>query len=514
MTKPELSPMNFQPPGPVAASWVADTETPFPLIMGPIESGKTTSAIFKGTWFSTRMMPPGQDGVIRVKGTVIRDQYRPLYRTTLQSWFKWFPKDYPGSKFTGGDDRPAQHHIRYQLPKGIILDMVVDFYAVAGHRLEELLRGYETTWSWLNEADLLTEDVPGYMYGRCGRYPSPGQLGPEHQRKLAAGEWAMPKQVFGDLNPPDIEHWIYKRCVENREIWPGYKLYRQPGGRTGKHENSRFVPAIKYQQMADANNGDPLYIRRMIDAEFGYSRDGEPVYSEFSEALHVADKPLEPVSGLPVIIGLDGGQGLHPAATLHQAMPDGQWRTLDEVSLGRVGSDRFIEALLTLLEAKYAHCDTFKAFIDPSAFYGADKESGELTFVDKLSRALGIVIDPAPSNELALRHDAVRQLLRHMIDGRRPGYLVSPNCRVTIAGFVAYYRYLKRDPRATVTLDPVPQKNHPHSDIHDSIQYGALGQRGRHIVMTKGSAAGRAGFNPKGFSDASVIKSNFDVFNA
>jgi hypothetical protein len=32
--------------------------------------------------------------------------------------------------------------------------------------------------------------------------------------------------------------------------------------------------------------------------------------------------------------------------------------------------------------------------------------------------------------------------------------------------------------------------------------------------MTKGSAAGRAGFNAQGFSDASVIKSNFDVFNA
>ena len=488
--KPEHSLTAFLPPGPVAAAWINDLTTPFPLIMGPFESGKTTSAIFKGPYWSTRVMPPCSDGVIRVKGTVIRDQFRPLYRTTLPSWFKWFPKDYPGSKFTGGDDRPANHKIRYQLPGGVILDMDVDFYAVSGHRLEELLRGYETSWCWMNEADLLTEDVPGYMFGRCGRYPSPGLLPDVYQQRLARGEWMMPRQVYGDMNPPDIEHWAYKRCVEEHEQWPGYKLYRQPGGRSGKHENARFVSTAKYHEMAAANKGDPLLIRRMVDGEFGYTRDGQPVYPEFSEELHKADKPLEPVPELPLIIGLDGGQGLHPAATLHQAMPNGQWRTLDECYIGRAGGDRFIEALLDLLEQRYRSCAQLMAFIDPSAFYGADKEAGELTFVDKLSKALGCVVDPAPSNELGLRHDAVRQTLRHMVDGRTPGRLVSPRCRMLIAGYVSYYRYLRRHPGASQTYDPQPQKNE-HSHIHDSDQYAILGTRGRHLVMAKGAAAGR-----------------------
>ena len=509
MSKPQFSLTNFLPPGPVAASWIDDLTTPFPLLMGPFESGKTTSAIFKGPYWSTRVMPPCQDGVIRVKGTVIRDQFRPLYRTTLPSWFKWFPKDYPGSKFTGGDDRPANHKIRYQMPGGVILELDVDFYAVAGHRLEELLRGYETSWCWMNETDLLTDDVPGYMYGRCGRYPSPGLLPAHFQAKLQRGEWTLPRQVFGDLNPPDIEHWVYKRCVEHADQWPGYKLFRQPGGRSGRHENARFVSAAKYDEMARANSGDPLLIRRMVDGEFGYSRDGEPVYPEFNEDVHVASADLEPVPELPLIIGIDGGMGLHPAASLHQALPNGQWRQLDEVYIGRAGGDRFIEALLTTLEARYLRCPTLRAFIDPSAFYGADKDSGEMTFVDKLSKALGVVVDPAPSNELGFRHDAVRQLLRHTVDGRTPGFLVNKRCRMSIAGFVSYYRFLKRDPRATVTLDPTPQKNE-HSHVHDAIQYAALGGRGYALVMAKGAAAGRVQMNNLA-PGHTLLASGFDV---
>lgn len=510
--RPEFSLTNFVPPGPVAAAWIADLTTPFPLIMGPFESGKTTSAIFKGPYWSTRAMPPCQDGVIRVKGTVIRDQFRPLYRTTLPSWFKWFPKDYPGSKFTGGDDRPANHKIRYQLPGGVILDLDVDFYAVAGHRLEELLRGYETSWCWLNETDLVTDDVPGYMFGRCGRYPSPALLPASYQNKLASGEWTMPRQVFGDLNPPDIEHWVYKRCVEDTEKWPAYKLYRQPGGRSGKHENARFVSAAKYHQMAEANKGDPLLVRRMVDAEFGYSRDGEPVYAEFNDELHVAKAPIEPVPGLPLIIGIDGGQGLHPAASLHQATPDGQWRQLGEVYIGRAGGDRFIEALLTELELRYSRVLDMKVFADPSAWYGVDKESGELSFVDKLAKALGCSVEPAPSNELGLRHDAVRQTLRHMVSGRVPGFLVSPTCRMSIAGFVSYYRYLKRHPGASQTMDLVPQKNE-HSHVHDSIQYAVLGARGRALVMDKAARAGRVGPG-RAAPGPTTLASQFDPMRA
>ncbi len=53
-------------------------------------------------------MPVCADGVIRARGVVTRDNYRSLQRTTLPSWFNQFPKDLPGAKFEGGQDRPSR----------------------------------------------------------------------------------------------------------------------------------------------------------------------------------------------------------------------------------------------------------------------------------------------------------------------------------------------------------------------------------------------------------------------
>lgn len=52
-----------------------------------------------------------------------------------------------------------------------------------------------------------------------------------------------------------------------------------------------------------------------------------------------------------------------------------------------------------------------EAWADPSAFYGADRQAGELAHMEIVARALNVSILPAPSNEPALRQDAVRWYL-------------------------------------------------------------------------------------------------------
>ena len=117
---------SYVPPGPIAAQYIRDDDATVCAIMGPVGSGKTHATIFKALRF-TAMMPPCRDGVIRAKGAVVRDSYRTLYATTLASWFHWFPKDFPGSKFTGGDDRPATHEIEFTTQRGRRIHLIVEF---------------------------------------------------------------------------------------------------------------------------------------------------------------------------------------------------------------------------------------------------------------------------------------------------------------------------------------------------------------------------------------------------
>ena len=45
----------------------------------------------------------------------------------------------------------------------------------------------------------------------------------------------------------------------------------------------------------------------MVDAQYAPSADGEPVYPEYSDELHLAAEELRPVPRIPIRLGLDHG---------------------------------------------------------------------------------------------------------------------------------------------------------------------------------------------------------------
>jgi hypothetical protein len=93
--------------------------------------------------------------------------------------------------------------------------------------------------------------------------------------------------------------------------------------------------------------------------------------------------------------------------------------------------------------------------------------------------ALRIPLTPAPTNEIPLRVEAVRNLLVGAIDSNTRGLIVSPDCKMSIDGFMAMYRY-KLLPDGTVQnhANPRPEKNE-HANVHDALQYVCLGLQGR-----------------------------------
>jgi len=472
----EHSVFNYTPPGPIAQAFL-DSDEPMPDIMGPWGSGKTTTAIFKSS-VQTLRMPVCKDGVIRARGCILRDNFRTLYRTTLESWFKFFPRDFPGATFEGGQDRPAKHTIRFLTPSGRRIEMVVDFYAIGDHAIEELLKGYEPSWAWINEKDLVASRVGTWLYGRTGRYPS--------RDMLADPDAHRPRQVWGDFNPPIIGHHLYEDHVETPR--PGMRLFQQPSGLSDQAENRAGTTRAYYEEMARTMRPDE--VRRFVHGEWGHVVGGAPVYPEFAYDRHVPKVRMEPVDGLPISLGLDAGGS--PAVVIRQGLPNGQVRWLSELCADPgTGPGRFAEMLVEHLAASYRGIPVRNGWGDPSAFFGNDRQAGELSWMEIIGKAIGVPVLPAPSNDPGVRQDAVAWSLRRRIDGETEAFQVNADCKMLVGGLMGNYRY-GLNPHETLGARPAPVKN-KYSHPHDAGQYVELGSRGLAGVINEAARAGRPG---------------------
>lgn len=496
-----FDPYHYRPPGPVTLEFLRSRElTPF--IMGPVGGGKTTTCAFKRI-VACNWMPPMRDQVVRDRWVVVRDTFRSAEKTVLASWQQWFPKGYPGSTWTGGNDREVVHILKFRRSDGRICELRTEFVGLNGARVEAKMRGWEISGAWLNEADTLDDESLRYLEQRVGRYPKKDDLLDPSQPRF--------RQVIGDLNAPDVDNWIYKTFIE--EPKPGRVLFMQPSGLSIDAENRNQLEPDYYDRIVATE--EEWYVRRFVHNEFGWSRDGKPVYEQFNARLHVSPTKLDPVDDAELLIGLDGGGGtLNPAAVFLQPTPDGQLRVLDECYPGHgVGPGRFAEYLVQLLNGRYQRVRRIRAWADPAAEHGADKEAGELTWLETVQKAIGVPIRvPAGgSNEFNLRCDAVKAELRHLIDGRKPRIIVSKHCQMLIRGFASHYKFPKRAASAGGGYEAAPLKNE-YSHLQDALQYDVLGFRGRAGVIEETARGGRSGqFSTQTSRPKQAARSGFDV---
>ncbi len=483
MQKPSF--VNYVPPGPVSRAFINDLENPITFIGGPPGSGKTTAAIFKGLSLAIQQ-PILKAGYGHVRILVVRDTLRALEKTFLESWLQWFPKGFGEGVYRGGNDRPIEHVMTITRGDGAPVKIETAMVGINGRSVREVLQGREITLAIMNEASELDVEVFDVLPTRM-RYPS---------RHETVGGREPIHRLLGDFNFPDWDHWLFQRFVADPS--PHVKLYKQPGGLTPGAENVNALPKGYYEQMAQ--NLPPDQRRRYVDAEWGYLREGDPVYPEFNEALHIAGRVLEAAPERELVVGMDAG--LTPTAVFGQMTPEGQIRILDELAPGGgYGPTRFSELVLDRLTTKFRGCSTISLWADPASQYGGDREGGDLAWSETVSKALGmpVRIPYGGSNELGLRLDGVKQPLSRLIDGRLPGLILSPICKRLIRGFLADYH-----------LGPtkVPKKNDA-SHIHDGLQYCVAGMRGRSSVVGAGAlkrpaavaaAIRRAGnFDPHGY---------------
>lgn len=454
-------------------------------VLGPVGSGKSTATCMEITTRAAGQ-DPDQDGVRRTRWAIVRNTFRELRDTTAKTWLEWITEE----QFGSFNNTAMEHHIKVPMPDGTRLDCLVLFRALDRPQDVKKLLSLELTGAWVNEAREIPFAIVQALGDRVERYP-------------ANPTWSG---VMMDTNPPDTDHWWYRLAEEDRP--DGWEFWRQPGGLIesgGKFVHNpnaeNFRAEDEHGQMLLDEAGNPVrggiptnyYLRRMSGknkdhirvyycAEYGFVRDGKPVYPEFSDSLHVPEQPIEPVPGLPLYVGVDFG--LTPAAVFGQRLASGRWIKVDELVTEDMGAVRFAELLSERLHGRYSGWE-YKAYGDPA---GSQRAQTDERTPFEILRGRGIDIIPAPSNDPDLRREAVALPLTRIVDGV-PGMLISPRCKMLRKGMAGGYCYKRVQVSGDERFHDKPDKGR-YSHVCDADQYLMLGAGEGHTVT------GRKFFNP------------------
>lgn len=407
--------------GPVSDAYIFGFE-PLMLLNGPGGSGKTTASC-KKILVEAQRMRPGPVGVRRYVPGVWRNKYVNLWKATIPSWWKVFPKDLPASKWTGASPREAEHIIRFEDRVGLI-EIYARMRAFNDAMDPEDVLGNEFTDNYLNEWPTLPEELLIALMDRVGRDPPfeiSGRVG----------------RMFGDCNAPSVTDYIFRDFFEDPK--PGYRLYRQPGGLEPNAENIEAVGREYYENSARNNAHRPWWIKRMVHNQPGFTRANAPVWMEWNDDRNMAKSTIPVIAALPVIVGIDGG--LTARAVYMQERGDGQLRLLAETSVEPCGATALGHRMLALEEVRFKDCE-FVTVCDPAMIAG-DNTDGETSERQALENVLGRPVKEARSQQPADRQEAIRSKLRFNCENGEPGLLADPSCKTIRRGANETYHHRK-----------------------------------------------------------------------
>lgn len=468
--------IRYRPAGETLERYILSEEART-FIMGPLGSGKTNASC----WKSFRIMcaqKPNAQGVRKVRGVAVRNTYPDLMSTTVKDWIEMFAEF--GNKrrgtdgFVAGSMEPPTHHLGFAMPDGTRVEAQMIFLALDKPEHVRKLRGLQVTFAWLNEVKELPFAVVQMLDLRVGRYP-------QDMRPTWYG-------IFGDTNAPDTDHWFYRLAEEEKP--KGWKFLKQPGGLVRKDKDAPWVENPKAENVANlppgyylrgAEGKDEDWIKVNLANEYGFVKDGMPVYPDYRDSTHC--KAFEIVPTLPIDVGLDFG--LTPAAVIGQQMPNGQWRFRRELVTEDTGVIRFASELTRFLGQHFPGCTVRRITGDPAGDQRQPGDSEERT-VFQLLEANGITAKPAPTNDFAKRTESVSAALRRMIDGE-PGFLIHPDCKVTRKGMQGGYAFARVKVAGDERYRNEPVKN-AYSHPCEALQYLMLGAGEHRILMPKAPA--------------------------
>jgi RecA/RadA recombinase len=416
-------------------------------VQGPFGSGKSSACVQEVARRAAHQEPDG-NGIRKSRCAVIRNTYRQLEDTTIKTFLDWFP-DRVWGNFVVGD---MAYNMRFALPDSTIVECEVLFRALDRPDQVGNLLSLELTYAWMNEMREVPYEIFDALQGRVGRYPSMRHGGPT---------W---DGIWGDSNPPDDQHWIYRIFEEDKP--EGYSSFYQPSGLSKEAENLPHLKKDYYKRLKVGKSED--YVRVYIHGMYGYLKDGKPVYPEYQDNVHCKEFDYNPL--LPLYRGWDFGRT--PSMVLTQITSAGQWRIFDELVADNMGIQRFLKEADLFMQKNYPDAVIYGDYCDPA---GQNKtETSERAAFDYMLMH-GLTPIGGDQNP-EVRIESVREPLNEMRDGQ-PALLLHPRCKVLRKGFNGGYCY-RAMKVGTERYTEKPDKNQ-YSHPHDALQYIATRIYGR-----------------------------------
>lgn len=451
---------------PTAARFHKDQKNFVRVVLGPVGGGKTVTCLMEILGKAFTQIP--YKNIRRTRWAVVRQTYPELKNTTLKTFQAWIPDKMCHVNMSP----PYSGTIRQKLGDGTEVEAEIIFLALDQPDDVKKLKSIEFTGIFINEVRYCDETIFLTCKERIGRYP---EMKPDEG--FFGASW---NGIIADTNAWATTHWLYE-MFDRGEVLEGHKLYEQPPAIywvrdeakdkksvSGGHwevnpdaENLRYLQPDYYQRQINGGKDDILRVE--LGLERGISRQGKPVFPNFSERLHVSPKPLMARRGLPLILAFDWM--LNPACIIGQILPGGQLPIYDAISPADESLEEFLDDyVIPLLNKKY---QGFKLIGvgDPSGRgrQGIDKRTPFTYLADR-----GIQAKPAITNSFITRKETVDWFLdRHKL-------MLDPSLTILREGFAGGYHYAEMQGQASKGMfKETAVKNH-YSHAMDAVQYLCL----------------------------------------
>lgn len=289
----------------------------------------------------------------------IRDTFENIQRTSMKTFFEWFP---PGVFGTYNATR-KEFTWAEQIAKGTVTFVGMDDPADVSKLLSWVLGG-------------IAVDEPAPAAGSAGVSEMVFDLGIQRLRQSGM-KWRPFKLA---TNNPDEEHWTYQKFVGEVAEENNYRLW-QPS----KPENINNLPEGYYEKIRRANKHRPDLIRRFVDGEFGFQQEGKAVTPQWSDRIHLA-LGLSPIKGREVIIGWDFGH--NPTAIITQRSSAGFWNILYSYVGDGIGVEELIiDQVVPTLREKFGRVP-IRHIGDPAGLAG-EQTSIKRSAVKSIKKLIG-----------------------------------------------------------------------------------------------------------------------------
>jgi len=418
------------------------------LAVGPVGSTKTTAGIMKIVHHAAQMAPC-KDGIRRSRCIWVRNTREQLRDTSIPDFLKLIPDGIMGSFL--------KTEYKFVIKMGD-LECEVLFRGLDDANDVRRLLSLQASFIIFDEFREIHPDIYNAAQGRVGRYPDKMMNGVG----CVTDDGRSNMHIWGMTNPPDMDTFWETLLTEPPE---NVHITIQPSGLSPEADWTQFLPDDYYDNLSQGKTDD--WIDVYINAQFGKSLSGLPVFRSFDRTVHVADAPMKPMySDDPLLIGVDAG--LTPAAVIGQVAYDGRLVVYDAKISDGMGALRFVrEVIKPLLVNKFPGRRSM-IIIDPAAFQRA--QTDERTVAD-IWRNEGFMVKGAKTNSVAARIAAVDRFMTRVVDGKH-GVVIDPEGALPLVQALAgKYRY-KINTKGV--RDESPEKSHPWSDVADAFQYMCL----------------------------------------